>query len=83
MNMQSIENNGMLMPIRVNDKFLEETGLYELICGEGRLIVHQRLGWKEIVAEVLTCTRKEAYLAVAHRELGPQPSGHDGSSPGS
>ena len=62
MNMQSIENNGMLMPIRVNDKFLEETGFYELICGEGRLIVHQRLGWKEIEAEVFTCTRKEAYL---------------------
>ena len=44
MNVQSIENNGMLMPIRVNDKFLEKTGFYELICGEGRLIAHQRLG---------------------------------------
>jgi ParB family transcriptional regulator, chromosome partitioning protein len=62
MNVQSIENNGMLMPIRVNDKFLEKTGLYELICGEGRLIAHQRLGKREIVAEVITCTRKEAYL---------------------
>ncbi len=62
MNVQSIENNGMLMPIRVNDKFLEKTGFYELICGEGRLIAHQRLGKSEIVAEVVTCTRKEAYL---------------------
>ena len=62
MNVQSIENNGMLMPIRVNDKFLEKTGLYELICGEGRLIAHQRLGKTEIMAEVLTCTRKDAYL---------------------
>ena len=62
MNVQSIENNGMLMPIRVNDKFLEKTGFYELICGEGRLIAHQRLGKLEIVAEVVTCTRKEAYL---------------------
>lgn len=62
MNVQSIDNNGMLMPIRVNDKFLEKTGLYELICGEGRLIAHQRLGKSEIMAEVVTCTRKEAYL---------------------
>ncbi|NLS95433.1 MAG: ParB N-terminal domain-containing protein [Planctomycetaceae bacterium] len=62
LNVQSIDNNGMLMPIRVNDKFLEKTGLYELICGEGRLIAHQRLGKTEIMAEVVTCTRKEAYL---------------------
>ena len=62
MNVQSIDNNGMLMPIRVNDKFLEKTGMYELVCGEGRLIAHQRLGKPEITAEVVTCTRKEAYL---------------------
>jgi ParB family transcriptional regulator, chromosome partitioning protein len=62
MNVQSIENSGMLMPIRVNDKFLEKTGFYELICGEGRLIAHQRLGKSEITAEVVTCTRKEAYI---------------------
>jgi ParB family chromosome partitioning protein len=62
MNVQSIENIGMLMPIRVNDKFLEKTGFYELICGEGRLIAHQRLGRTEVMAEVVTCTRKDAYL---------------------
>ncbi len=62
MNVRSIENNGMVMPIRVNDKFLERTGFYELICGEGRLIAHQRLGKSQIMAEVVTCTRKEAYL---------------------
>ena len=27
MNVQSIDNNGMLMPIRVNDKFAGEDGL--------------------------------------------------------
>ena len=62
MNVNSMKNNGMLMPIRVNDKFLDETSFYELICGEGRLIAHQRLKWPEIEAEVVTCTRKEAYL---------------------
>ena len=59
---QSIENTGLLVPVRVNDKFVARTGLYELICGEGRLIANQRLKRKRIRAEVVTCTRKEAYL---------------------
>ncbi len=54
LNVQSIDNNGMLMPIRVNDKFLEKTGFYELVCGEGRLIAHQRLEKTEIEVEVVT-----------------------------
>ena len=44
MNVESIDHVGLMKPIRVNDKFLERTGLYELICGEGRLLAHQRLG---------------------------------------
>lgn len=62
LNVQSIEANGQLKDIRVNDKFLAKTGFYELICGEGRLIAHQRLGRTHIRAEVVTCTRKQAYL---------------------
>ncbi|MFO0915274.1 MAG: ParB N-terminal domain-containing protein [Pirellulales bacterium] len=62
MNVDSINQVGLLKPVRVNDKFLERTGLYELICGEGRLLAHQRLGHETIQAEVVTCTRKEAYL---------------------
>lgn len=62
MNVQSIDKSGMLMPIRVNDKFLATTGLYELICGEGRLIAHKQLNKTKITAEVVTCTRREAYL---------------------
>ncbi len=42
MNCQSIDNVGLMKPIRVNDKFLERTGLYELVCGEGRLQAHSR-----------------------------------------
>jgi ParB family chromosome partitioning protein len=53
---------GLLKPILVNDKFLSTSGLYELVCGEGRLIAHGRLGADEITAEVITCSRKEAYL---------------------
>ena len=62
MNVESIEHVGLLKPIRVNDKFLERTGLYELICGEGRLLAHKRLGREKVKAEIVTCTRKEAYL---------------------
>ncbi len=62
MNVESIEKTGLMKPIRVNDKFLARTDIYELIFGEGRLIAHQRLGKKEITAEIVTCTRKEAYL---------------------
>jgi ParB family transcriptional regulator, chromosome partitioning protein len=58
----SIDHAALLKPIRVNDKFLEQTGMYELICGEGRLLAHQKLGRKRIMAEIITCTRKEAYL---------------------
>jgi ParB family chromosome partitioning protein len=62
MNVESIEHVGLMKPIRVNDKFLDRTGLYELICGEGRLLAHQKLGRATVTAEVVTCTRKEAYL---------------------
>ena len=62
LNVQSIEANGQLKDIRVNDKFLGKSGFYELICGEGRLIAHQRLKRAQIRAEVVTCTRKQAYL---------------------
>src|ERR1035437_3974737 len=61
-NVQSIANNGQLKDIRVNDKFLDKDGVYELIFGEGRMIAHQRLGKTHIRAEVVTCTRKQAYL---------------------
>ena len=49
-------------PIRVNDKFIEVTGFYERICGEGRLLAHQQIDKKHVMAEVVTCTRKEALL---------------------
>ncbi len=62
MNVESIESVGLMKPIRVNAKFLESTGFYELICGEGRLLAHQQLGKKHVMAEVVTCTRKEALL---------------------
>jgi ParB family chromosome partitioning protein len=62
MNVESIDQVGLLKPIRVNDKFQARTGEYELICGEGRLLAHKKLGHATIRAEVVTCSRKEAHL---------------------
>jgi ParB family chromosome partitioning protein len=62
LNVQSIDAIGQIKDIRVNDKFLAKEGFYELICGEGRLIAHQRLERTHIRAEVVTCSRKQAYL---------------------
>lgn len=62
MNVTSISELGLMKPIRVNDKFLDRTGFYELICGEGRLLAHKELGKSSVLAEVVTCSRKEAYL---------------------
>ena len=62
MNIESIKQVGLLKPIRVNDRFLDRTGFYELICGEGRLLAHKRMNAETVRAEVITCSRKEAYL---------------------
>jgi ParB family chromosome partitioning protein len=62
MNVTSISELGLMKPIRVNDKFIEKTGFYELICGEGRLLAHKELGKSRVLAEVVTCSRKDAYL---------------------
>jgi len=62
LNVESIEHLGLLKPIRVNDKFLERTGFYELVCGEGRLLAHRRLEQEQVLAEVVTCSRKDAFL---------------------
>lgn len=62
LNVQSIQSIGMQMPVRVNDKFLEASGFYELICGEGRVNAHIELKLATIEAEIVTCSRKQAYL---------------------
>src|SRR5476651_255287 len=62
LNVQSIDAIGQIKDIRVNDKFLAKDGVYELICGEGRLIAQKRLGKTHIRAEVVTCSRKQSYL---------------------
>jgi ParB family chromosome partitioning protein len=61
-NVRSIGEVGLQKPVLVNRRFLPETGTYELVCGEGRLLAHRRLGKTEIAGEVIDCDREEAYL---------------------
>ena len=78
LNMQSIEAIGQIKDIRVNDKFLAKDDQYELICGEGRLICRKRLGKTHILAEVVTCTRKQAYLESLVENLAQSSCWHNG-----
>lgn len=58
----------------VNRRFLPESGTYELVCGEGRLLAHRRLAKTEIVAEVIDCGREEAYLLSLVENLARVPA---------
>ena len=58
----SIRRIGVLKPILVNEIHHEEKGIYELLCGEGRLLACRRLGFESILAEVVSCSRKTGYV---------------------
>jgi len=74
-NVRSIQDRGLLKPVVVNERFRRKTGKYELVCGEGRLIAHQRLKKKEIAAEVIDCDRKQAYLLSLIENIARVPAG--------
>jgi ParB family chromosome partitioning protein len=74
-NVQSIQTVGLLKPVLVNARFLPESGKYELVCGEGRLTAHQRIGKTEIAAEIIDCDRKDAYLISLIENIARVPVG--------
>ena len=74
-NVRSIDDVGLLKPIVVNGRPFSKTGLYELVCGEGRLLAHQRLGKTEIAAEVIDCDRKKALLYSLVENIARVPPG--------
>lgn len=74
-NVKSIQDMGLLKPVLVNERFYKTTGKYELVCGEGRLIAHQRLEKKEIAAEIIDCDRKQAYLISLIENIARVPAG--------
>lgn len=74
-NVESIRKTGLRKPVLVNERFLASSGKYELVCGEGRLIAHQRLNEKEIAAEVIDCDRNQAYLISLVENIARVPPG--------
>lgn len=74
-NVRSIENVGLIKPILVNDRFYKKSGKYELICGQGRLLAHQRLSKKTISAELIDCDRKQAFLLSLIENIARIPAG--------
>ena len=62
MNVRSIAELGQLKPIVVSARNLNKTGLYELVCGQGRLQAHQQLKRTEIAAEIIDCDKKTALI---------------------
>jgi ParB family chromosome partitioning protein len=74
-NIRSIRNIGLLKPIVVNGKFFEKNNYYELVCGQGRFLAYKELGYTEIPAEVIDCTRKNAYLYSLVENIARVPPG--------
>lgn len=74
-NVESIRKTGLRKPVLVNERFVESSGKYELVCGEGRLIAHQRLHQKEIAAEIIDCDRNQAYLISLVENIARVPPG--------
>jgi ParB family transcriptional regulator, chromosome partitioning protein len=74
-NIRSIRDLGLLRPIVVNERYYEKSGFYELVCGEGRYLAHVELEKTEISAEIINCTRKEAYLYSLIENIARVPPG--------
>jgi len=74
-NIRSIRDVGLLRPIVVNERYLEKNHYYELVCGEGRYLAYKELGNTEIPAEVINCSRKDAYLFSLVENIARVPPG--------
>ena len=61
-NIRSIKEVGLRKPIVVNGRYLKKSGYYDLVCGEGRYLAFKELGHNEILAEVVSCNKKQALL---------------------
>jgi len=59
---RSIRDVGLKKAVVVTSVNLQETGKYELVCGEGRLLAYKKLGHTDIRAEIWSCDRNKALL---------------------
>jgi ParB family chromosome partitioning protein len=74
-NVRSIEDVGLLRPVVVNDRYYKRTGYYDLVCGQGRYLAFRRLDRSEIPAELISCSKKEAYLYSLVENIARVPPG--------
>ena len=72
-NVRSIGEVGLYKPILVNERNLEATGLYDLICGEGRLLAHIELGKTHIAADVWDIDESQAHLMTLGENIARTP----------
>lgn len=72
-NVRSISQVGLYKPILVNRRNLDNTGFYELICGEGRLLAHIELGKKHITADVWDIDERQAHLMTLGENIARTP----------
>lgn len=61
-NVRSIKEVGLMKAVVVNERYLEKTGFYELVCGQGRYLAYKELGKTAILAEVIDCSKPQAHL---------------------
>ena len=59
---RSIKEVGLQKPICVNERNYQKTGMYELVCGEGRLKAHRLLRETHIDAEIINVDEGKALL---------------------
>ncbi|HSW46242.1 MAG TPA: ParB N-terminal domain-containing protein [Phycisphaerae bacterium] len=72
-NVRSIGELGLYKPILVNRRNLAATGLYDLICGQGRLQAHIELGRTHIAADVLDVEESQAHLMTLGENIARTP----------
>jgi len=74
-NIRSIKDVGLKRPIQVNERYYNKTGYYDLICGQGRYLAYKALKCTVIPAEVLNCSKKQAYLLSLVENIARVPPG--------
>ncbi len=72
-NVRSIGEVGLYKPILVNKRNFGVTGMYDLICGEGRLLAHTELGKTHIAADVLDIDERQAQLMTLGENIARTP----------
>jgi len=72
-NVRSINQMGLYKPILVNKRNLSATGMYDLICGEGRLLAHIELGKTHIKADVWDVDERQAHLMTLGENIARTP----------